>query len=91
MYSYIFDGVSGGRIPFYYVERENSGLNRILKGSVTSIKKEKDVLRGFMWDYDEILSEIKRSGWNEKNVLRLINRYNTWYYTENSEKKTDQE
>ena len=61
------------------MERENSGLKRVLKGSVASIKKEKDVLREFMSDNDDILYEIRRSGWNEKNVLRLINLYNSWY------------
>lgn len=90
-YSYVFEGVNGGRVPFYYVEREYSGPERILKGSVVSIKKEKDVLREFMNDNDEILSEIKSTGWNEKNVLRLVNWYNSWYITENSEKKTDQD
>jgi hypothetical protein len=91
LYSYVFENVNGGRVPFYYVERENSGPRRILKGSVVSIKKEKDVLREFMNDNDDILSEIKRSGWNEKNVLRLVNWYNSWYLTENNEKKTDQD
>ena len=91
MYSYIFEDVNGGRVPFYYVERENSGPRRILTGSVVSIKKEKDVLREFMYDNDDILSEIKRTGWNEKNVLRLVNWYNSWYLTELSQKKTDQD
>ena len=62
LYSYIFDNVNGGRVPFYYVERENSCPRRILKGSVVGIKKEKDVLREFMYDNDDILSEIKRAG-----------------------------
>lgn len=91
LYSYVFEGVNGGRVPFYYVERENSGPTRILKGSVVSIKKEKDVLRAFMHDNDDILSEIKRTGWNEKNVLRLVKWYNSWYITENNQKKTDQD
>ncbi|MGD9327807.1 MAG: hypothetical protein PVH48_02505 [Cyclobacteriaceae bacterium] len=91
LYSYIFEEVNGGRVPFYYVERENSGPRRILKGSVVSIKKEKDVLREFMYDNEDILSEIKRTGWNEKNVLRLINWYNSWYITEKNHNKTDQD
>lgn len=91
LYSYIFEEVNGGRVPFYYVERENSGPRRILKGSVVSIKKEKDVLREFMYDNEDILSEIKRTGWNEKNVLRLINWYNSWYITEKNQNQTDQD
>ena len=86
LYSYVFEGVNGGRVPYYYIERENSGPRRVLKGSVVSIKKEKDVLREFMNDNEEILSEIKHSGWNEKNVLRLVNWYNSWYLIENSKK-----
>jgi hypothetical protein len=86
LYSYVFEGVNGGRVPYYYILRENSGPRRVLKGSVVSIKKEKDVLREFMNDNEEILSEIKHSGWNEKNVLRLVNWYNSWYLIENSKK-----
>ena len=91
MYSYVFEEANGGRVPFYYVERENSGPRRILKGSVVSIKKEKDVLREFMNDNEDILSEIKRTGWNEKNVLRLINWYNSWYITGKNQNQTDQD
>ena len=91
MYSYVFEEANGGRVPFYYVERENSGPRRILKGSVVSIKKEKDVLREFMYDNEDILSEIKRTGWNEKNVLHLVNWYNSWYITEKNQNQTDQD
>jgi hypothetical protein len=85
MYTYVFEGTNGGRLPFYYVERENSGLKRMLKGSVVSIKKEKDVLREFMADNDDLLSEIKRTGWNEKNLLRLTNLYNSWHQEQENE------
>lgn len=79
MYSYVFEGSNGGRLPFYYVERESSGLKRVLKGSVISIKKEKDVLRDFMGDSDEIMGALKKAGWNEKSLLKIITQYNEWY------------
>ena len=44
-----------------------------------------------MYDNDDILSEIKRTGWNEKNVLHLVSWYNSWYIAENDQKKTDQD
>jgi hypothetical protein len=79
MYSYVFEETNGGRLPFYYVEKENSGLRRVLKGSVISIKKEKDILRDFMSDNADILAQLKRTGWKEKSLLRLINEYNAWH------------
>ena len=85
MYTYVFEGTNGGRNPFYYVEKENSGLKRMLKGSVISIKKEKDVLREFMADNEDLLPEIKHAGWNEKNLLRLIDLYNSWYLEQKNE------
>jgi hypothetical protein len=79
MYSYVFEGANSGRMPYYYVEKGNSGLERILKGSVVSIKKEKDVLRDFMNDNPDMLNELKRTGWSEKKLLKLITKYNEWY------------
>jgi hypothetical protein len=85
MYTYTFTGPNGGRLPYYYVEKGSSGLQRVLKGSVTSIKKEKDILRNFMGDNEELLAELKKSGWNEKNLLNIINQYNEWYALEDND------
>ena len=35
-------------------ERKNSGLKRVLNGSVANIKKEKDVIKEFMSDNDDV-------------------------------------
>jgi hypothetical protein len=79
MYTYVFNEPNGGRLPFYYVEKGNSGLKRVLKGSVISIKKEKDILRDFMSDNEDMLAKLKRTGWKEKSLLQLINEYNAWH------------
>jgi len=79
MYTYVFEGAGGGRLPFYYVEKGSSGLKRVLKGSVVSIKKEKDVLRNFMSDHEDLLAELRKTGWSEKSLVKLINNYNTWH------------
>ena len=79
MYTYVFEEPNGGRLPYYYVEKGDSGLKRVLKGSVISIKKEKDILRDFMSDNEEMLVKLKRAGWKEKSLLQLVNEYNDWH------------
>jgi len=41
--------------------------------------KEQDILRDFMSDHEEMAARIKSMGWNEKNLLRVVNEYNDWH------------
>jgi hypothetical protein len=79
MYTYVFEEPNGGRLPYYYIEKGNSGLKRVLKGSIISIKKEKDILRDFMGDNEEMLIKLKKTGWKEKSLLQMIGEYNAWH------------
>lgn len=78
-YSYTFENSNGGKFPFYYIEKGDSGLQRTLSGSVIRMKKEKALLEEFMKDYQDLYQIVKKKSFNEKNLIKIINQYNDWH------------